>query len=51
VLENWADLTSKFIKVFPHDYKRVLGIPNSSTAVPAAVFAKQRTVLVSGMSR
>ncbi|HWR14373.1 MAG TPA: glutamate synthase large subunit [Terriglobales bacterium] len=29
VLENWAELANKFIKVFPHDYKRVLGISRS----------------------
>jgi glutamate synthase domain-containing protein 2/glutamate synthase domain-containing protein 1/glutamate synthase domain-containing protein 3 len=26
VLEHWADVQPKFIKVFPHEYKRVLGI-------------------------
>jgi glutamate synthase domain-containing protein 3 len=26
VLENWATLLPKFVKVFPHEYKRVLGI-------------------------
>ncbi|MDQ2946656.1 MAG: glutamate synthase subunit alpha, partial [Acidobacteriota bacterium] len=26
-LENWGDMVSKFVKVFPHEYKRVLGIP------------------------
>ncbi len=29
ILENWSDLVSKFVKVFPHEYKRVLGIPRS----------------------
>jgi glutamate synthase domain-containing protein 2/glutamate synthase domain-containing protein 1/glutamate synthase domain-containing protein 3 len=27
ILENWADAQPRFIKVFPHEYKRVLGIP------------------------
>jgi glutamate synthase domain-containing protein 3 len=27
VLDNWTDVIPKFVKVFPHDYKRVLGIP------------------------
>jgi glutamate synthase domain-containing protein 3 len=27
ILEHWADAQQRFIKVFPHDYKRVLGIP------------------------
>jgi glutamate synthase domain-containing protein 3 len=26
ILENWAALAPKFVKVFPHEYKRVLGI-------------------------
>jgi glutamate synthase (NADPH/NADH) large chain len=25
VLEHWADAQQRFIKVFPHEYKRVLG--------------------------
>jgi glutamate synthase domain-containing protein 3 len=27
VLERWAEAQPKFIKVFPHEYKRVLGVP------------------------
>src|SRR6185436_7838112 len=26
VLENWENMLPKFIKVFPHEFKRVLGI-------------------------
>ena len=26
VLENWDNMIAKFIKVFPHEYKRVLGV-------------------------
>ena len=26
ILEKWSELALKFVKVFPHDYKRVLGI-------------------------
>jgi glutamate synthase domain-containing protein 2/glutamate synthase domain-containing protein 1/glutamate synthase domain-containing protein 3 len=26
VLDNWDDLLPKFVKVFPHEYKRVLGV-------------------------
>jgi glutamate synthase (NADPH) large chain len=26
VLEHWADAQPNFIKVFPHEYKRVLGV-------------------------
>ena len=33
VLENWDDLLPKFVKVFPHEYKRVLGLSrNAPTA-------------------
>ncbi|HEV2214790.1 MAG TPA: glutamate synthase large subunit [Terracidiphilus sp.] len=27
ILEHWADAQKHFIKVFPHEYKRVLGVP------------------------
>jgi glutamate synthase (NADPH/NADH) large chain len=27
VIENWETMRAKFIKVFPHEYKRVLGVP------------------------
>ena len=30
VLINWADLLPSFVKVFPHEYKRVLGIPRTT---------------------
>jgi glutamate synthase domain-containing protein 3 len=45
VLEHWADAQPRFIKIFPHEYKRVLGIarveevyipPITSSPVPAA---------------
>ncbi|HEX5307924.1 MAG TPA: hypothetical protein VFW38_02470, partial [Solirubrobacteraceae bacterium] len=39
VLDRWEDLSSKFLKVFPHDYKRVLGIERSP-AIAVPVFAK-----------
>jgi glutamate synthase domain-containing protein 3 len=29
ILENWAEMLPKFVKVFPHEYKRVLGVPKS----------------------
>ncbi len=35
ILENWTAMLAKFIKVFPHEYKRVLGIPRK----PARAFA------------
>jgi glutamate synthase (NADPH) large chain len=29
ILEHWADAQPRFIKVFPHEYKRVLGVPRA----------------------
>jgi len=40
VLENWADLSARFIKIFPHDYKRALGI-SRATAADLPVYAQQ----------
>jgi glutamate synthase domain-containing protein 2/glutamate synthase domain-containing protein 1/glutamate synthase domain-containing protein 3 len=30
ILENWSGMLPKFVKVFPHEYKRVLGIPRAA---------------------
>src|SRR5689334_390189 len=30
ILENWDNMLEKFIKIFPHEYKRVLGIPQAA---------------------
>ncbi|MFZ0732841.1 MAG: glutamate synthase large subunit [Candidatus Sulfotelmatobacter sp.] len=32
ILENWADAAARFIKVFPHEFKRVLGVSRSEQA-------------------
>jgi glutamate synthase domain-containing protein 3 len=32
VLANWDAMRPRFVKVFPHEYKRVLGIPRSEPA-------------------
>ena len=37
ILENWDVMLPKFIKVFPHEYKRVLGIPR----VPSGLLLDQ----------
>jgi glutamate synthase (ferredoxin) len=45
ILDNWSEALSRFIKVFPHEHKRVLGIsrrrqpyiPNAPLALPAPV--------------
>ena len=47
LLDNWADLLPRFIKVFPHEFKRVLGLKRAhqpyiaGQPVPAAEFAEQ----------
>ncbi len=33
ILENWEQMLPKFVKVFPHEYKRVLGIRRETAAV------------------
>jgi glutamate synthase domain-containing protein 3 len=33
VLENWENMLPKFVKVFPHEYKRVLGVGRLQVAV------------------
>src|SRR5579871_5986434 len=37
LLENWAEAQSRFIKVFPHEYKRVLGVPRADSVYIAPV--------------
>jgi len=48
ILENWNDAISRFIKVFPHEFKRVLGIPRVEQAYipgePVAVLANAEQV-------
>jgi glutamate synthase (NADPH/NADH) large chain len=34
ILENWRQLLPKIVKVFPHEYKRVLGIKSAAQYVP-----------------
>ena len=33
ILEHWADAQPRFIKIFPHEYKRVLGIARPEAAI------------------
>jgi glutamate synthase domain-containing protein 3 len=45
ILENWSATLPKFIKVFPHEYKRVLGVPRATQIyVPVAPQAAARQV-------
>jgi glutamate synthase domain-containing protein 3 len=37
ILENWIAMLPKFVKVFPHEYKRVLGIPKGLRPLPARI--------------
>ena len=32
ILENWEKMLPQFVKIFPHEYKRVLGIPRKEVA-------------------
>ena len=36
ILENWQQMVPRFLKVFPHEYKRVLGIPRLAVGSAAA---------------
>jgi glutamate synthase domain-containing protein 3 len=48
ILDNWNDVVPRFIKVFPHEYKRVLGVSRSGRVYspgpiePALVSASDR---------
>jgi glutamate synthase domain-containing protein 2/glutamate synthase domain-containing protein 3 len=35
ILENWSEMLPNFVKVFPHEYKRVLGVPRQAAAAVA----------------
>ncbi|HEY1677481.1 MAG TPA: glutamate synthase large subunit [Candidatus Sulfotelmatobacter sp.] len=45
ILDNWSEQASRFIKVFPHEFKRVLGVPRMEQAyIPVAVLATAEQV-------
>ena len=44
ILQNWEATLPKFIKVFPHEFKRVLGIPR----IPAGVLVARAGMQVQG---
>jgi glutamate synthase domain-containing protein 2/glutamate synthase domain-containing protein 3 len=44
ILKHWEATLPKFIKVFPHEFKRVLGIPRIPTGVLIAQAKKQAQV-------
>jgi glutamate synthase domain-containing protein 2/glutamate synthase domain-containing protein 1/glutamate synthase domain-containing protein 3 len=49
ILENWLTKLPRFVKVFPHEFKRVLGIPRGAAAsaeLSRAVAMRENTVEV-----
>jgi len=36
IIDNWEATLPQFVKVFPHEYKRVLGVPRTAAGVLAA---------------
>ncbi len=45
ILENWTSVLPRFIKIFPHEYKRVLGVSRvSEPYVPAIQIPESNTV-------
>jgi glutamate synthase domain-containing protein 3 len=48
IIENWENTLPKFIKVFPHEFKRVLGIPRMSAGVLMTQAGPQRRGQVIG---
>ena len=37
ILDNWESMLPKFVKVFPHEFKRVLGAARSNVAVETGI--------------
>src|ERR1019366_5264531 len=48
ILDNWAEMLPKFVKVFPHEYKRVLGVPRSAVDAHVAAALTQPTPVGKG---
>ncbi len=45
ILDHWGEMVSKFVKVFPHDYKKVLGIPRQPKVEVQSEKAAKEAVL------
>jgi glutamate synthase domain-containing protein 3 len=45
ILENWAEMLPKFVKVFPHEFKRVLGVPRTEAVKMAPQLAASQKSL------
>ena len=41
ILTNWDAMLPKFVKVFPHEFKRVLGVPRAAAQAPALTADQQ----------
>jgi glutamate synthase (NADPH) large chain len=48
ILDNWEATLPKFVKVFPHEYKRVLGIPRMSAPLIASQSGKSSGQVIHG---
>ena len=48
MLQRWGELLPKFVKVFPHEYKRVLGVPRLEAAPSLAVTPVEAPVCANG---
>jgi glutamate synthase (NADPH/NADH) large chain len=42
IIDHWADARGRFVKVFPHEYRRALGEMNAARQTDATI-AKART--------
>ena len=42
ILDQWADARAKFVKVFPHEYRRALGEMHARAAAKPAATPRQR---------
>jgi glutamate synthase domain-containing protein 3 len=52
LLERWTEALGCFVKVFPHEYKRVLGIPRAQEVfVPARVLTLEPLAAAAGASQ
>ena len=48
ILENWGEMVSSFVKVYPHEYKRVLGVARSTSVyqpIPVTPAARQEAAV------
>ena len=52
ILENWCDVLPRFIKVFPHEFKRVLGVSrNRAPYIPVEPIAASPPPSMCNMAR